>query len=103
MSITIVRYRPKPDRAAENQRLIEEVFSELNQTRPDGLRYAAFRLDDGTFLHVAEIGTDSNPLASSPAFARFTEGIADRCEAGEGPNPRGALLVGSYELMNETN
>ena len=47
MSVTVVRYKTKPDRADENQALIEKVFGELNSDRPARLRYASFRLADG--------------------------------------------------------
>lgn len=92
----VVRYRSKPDRADENQRLVEAVFAELADTEPDGIRYATLRLADGTFVHVADIEGDTNPLADTAAFAEFQRGIADRCEVGGGPNPQDAILVGSY-------
>ena len=34
MSVAVVRYRTKPDRADENQALIEKVFGELDGNRP---------------------------------------------------------------------
>jgi hypothetical protein len=92
----VVRYRPKPDRADENQRLVEAVFAELAATDPGGIRYATLRLGDGTFVHVADIEGDTNPLASTAAFAEFQREIADRCEDGDGPNPQEATVVGSY-------
>ena len=92
----VVRYRPKPDRAHENQRLVEAVFAELSATDPGGIRYATLRLADGTFVHVADIEGDTNPLAATAAFAEFQTEIADRCEVGEGPNPQDATVVGSY-------
>jgi hypothetical protein len=52
--------------------LVEKAFAELNEQRPDGLRYATLRLADGvTFVHVAVIESDdgSNPLGESEAFA----------------------------------
>jgi len=39
----VIRYRTKPDRAEENDRLIREVFAELAAGQPEGLHYAAFR------------------------------------------------------------
>lgn len=98
MSVVVVRYRPKTDRADENQRLVEEVFAELAAKDPGGLRYATFRLEDGTFVHIAETGDGGNPLGETEAFARFQEGIVERCEEGEGPNPQPATLVGSYRF-----
>ena len=97
MSVTVVRYKTKPDRADENQALIEKVFGELNGNRPPGLRYTSFRLADGvSFVHVASVDTDdgTNPLTATPAFSDFVREIADRCE--EGPIASGATAVGSY-------
>ena len=92
----VVRYRPKPDRADENQQLVEAVFAELAANEPDGLRYATLRLADGTFVHIADIEGDTNPLASTAAFAEFQREIGDRCVDGEGPDPQDAVVVGSY-------
>lgn len=99
MSTIIVRYTPKADRADENQALVEAVFAELAETDPGGLRYATFRLDDGTFIHIADIEGDENPLAATAAFAAFQEGIGERCQEGLAPNPQPAALVGSYRLL----
>jgi hypothetical protein len=99
MSVTkVVRYRTHPQHADENERLIREVFAELDAKRPDGLRYASFRLDDGvSFVHVAVLDGDENPLAASAAFAAFQAGIADRCA--EGPAASDATVIGSYHLL----
>jgi hypothetical protein len=97
MSTVVVRYRTRPERADENQRLVEAVFAELAATRPEGLRYATFRLGDGDeFVHVAEVDTDdgSNPLARVAAFSAFQEGIPARMI--EGPLVADATVVGSY-------
>jgi len=99
MSTVVVRYRPKAEQADENQCLVEAVFSELSDQDPGGLRYATYRLADGTFVHIADIEGEDNPLSSSPAFAAFQANIGDRCEEGEGPNPQQATLVGSYRLL----
>jgi hypothetical protein len=34
----IIRYTTKPDAANENQRVVEQVFAELAEKMPDGLR-----------------------------------------------------------------
>jgi hypothetical protein len=98
MSTVVVRYRPKPEHADENQRLVEAVFQALAEKQPDGLRYITLRLADGTFVHVADVTADTNPLGELDAFAVFSAGVADRCEPGEGPNPQPATVVGSYGL-----
>jgi RNA polymerase sigma-70 factor, ECF subfamily len=38
MKHMIVRYQTKPEATAENQRLIENVFTELRAAAPDGIR-----------------------------------------------------------------
>ena len=100
MPITIVQYRTRPDRAEENQALVEAVFAELRASAPDGLRYASFRLDDGeSFVHVAEVSTadGTNPLTGTAAFAEFVREIGDRCV--EGPRATSASLVGEYGFL----
>ncbi|MDH3226073.1 MAG: hypothetical protein OEM67_03180 [Thermoleophilia bacterium] len=96
MSTVVVRYTPRPEQADENQRLVEAVFAELAETQPEGLRYTTMRLADGTFVHVAEVNGEENPLRHSAAFAEFQKGIVERCEPGKGPNPQEATLLGSY-------
>jgi hypothetical protein len=96
----VIRYTTKPEAADENERLIRAVFAELAADEPGGLHYASFRLDDGvSFLHVAVIDGEENPLSSSPAFGQFQAGIMDRCVAG--PMPVDATVVGAYGLSSE--
>ncbi|MGN6793530.1 MAG: hypothetical protein ACTHJW_14190 [Streptosporangiaceae bacterium] len=93
----VVRYTTKPEHAEENERLIRKVFAELAEHEPDGIRYAAFRLDDGvSFVHVAVLEGEQNPLARSEAFAQFQSAIGERCA--EGPLAADAAVVGSYRL-----
>ena len=97
MKTTVVRYQAKPERAAENQGLIEAVFAELDERQPEGFTYKVFRLDDGvSFIHVViEHGIDQpDSLQAVPAFQAFVAGIADRCEVP--PVSTGATVVGSY-------
>jgi|SRR5580700_9571047 hypothetical protein len=96
----VIRYRTKPECADENERLIQKVFAELAAEQPEGLRYASFRLDDGvSFLHIATIDGEVNPLQASRAFAEFQSNIAERVE--EGPIPADATIVGSYRVVSD--
>jgi len=102
VAVTIVQYRTRPERADENQQLVEAVFRELHATAPRGLRYASFRLDDGvSFVHVAEVDGDRavNPLTETPAFGEFLRALGERVE--DGPHPSGATLVGEYGFSAE--
>lgn len=96
MSTIVVQYRPKAELADENQRLVEDVFAELAATEPGGIRYATWRLADGTFVHIADVDADVNPLSTNAAFQRFQQGIIDRCEAAAAPAAHAATLVGAY-------
>jgi quinol monooxygenase YgiN len=79
--VMMVRYKVKPDQAARNEELVRAVYDELHRTEPAGLRYATFRMQDGvTFVHLAEHADASNPLTELAAFAKFQEGIRDRCD-----------------------
>ena len=91
----VVRYRTRPEAAQENQRLVEAVFAELAERRPEGLRYSTFRLADVvTFVHVAD-GPGRSALGARPAFQDFQREIAARVEVGPDATP--ATLVGSYQ------
>jgi hypothetical protein len=94
----VVRYETRADAAAENQRLVERVFAELNAAAPPGLHYAAFRLADGvSFVHVALIEGDADPLSRSPAFAEFQRGASGRMVGL--PVRADAALIGSYRFV----
>jgi hypothetical protein len=100
MKRIVVRYKTKPDQADENACLIENVFKELNQCAPAGLRYAALRLADGvSFIHVASVETPdgTNPVTGIAAFKTFQAGIKDRCV--EPPQASDVTVVGDYRLF----
>jgi hypothetical protein len=101
MAVTkVIRYQTKPECADENERLIRNVFAELAEQDPGGLRYAAFRLDDAvSFLHVALLDADENPLTSSKAFGEFQADIGSRLV--EGPTQSDATVIGSYRVVQD--
>ena len=71
MTTTILRYQAKPERADENQELIEAVFAELDGGEPDGFTYKVFRLEDGvSFIHVVD-----RARRREPRFAAGRAGI----------------------------
>lgn len=77
------------------------MCAELATEDPGGVRYAVFRLADGvTFVHVAVIDGDDNPLGRSAAFARFQRDSADRRIAPAVVSD--ATLVGSYRFLTES-
>ena len=103
MRTVVVRYRTKPERADENQKLIEKVFAELAEIGDTGFSYTSLRLQDGvTFIHVVveEDGGASVSLADLPAFKEFTAAIEDRCD--EPPAPSGATVVGAHRIFGRS-
>ncbi|HZQ86575.1 MAG TPA: hypothetical protein VFA83_17140 [Acidimicrobiales bacterium] len=97
MPNVVVRYRTKPERADENQALVEKVFAELSALGDTGFSYMSLRLeDDVSFVHIVveHPGGGTVSLADVPAFQAFTADIADRCE--EQPVAMGGRVVGSH-------
>jgi hypothetical protein len=94
---TVVRYTTRPGSADENEKLIKAVFAELAEQTPAGLRYIAIRLDDGvSFMHVAVLEDQNNPLPALPAFGEFVSAISERCT--DGPAPVNGTVVGAYGI-----
>ena len=94
MTYTVVRYRVETGFEEQNAEMVQAVYRELAELRPDGFRYATYRLEDGrTFVHVAEWEGDF-PLSDVAAFREFRAGLGDRCEWG--PEVSGAEQVGRF-------
>jgi hypothetical protein len=96
----MIRYKVKADRAAENERYIAAVFEQLHETRPSGLRYASFKLDDGvSFVHIVshEAEDARNPLTELAAFKDFSADIKERCT--EPPVAVNLNEIGAYRLF----
>lgn len=93
----LIRYRAKPEKADENQRLVEGVFRELHAKSPTGVRYLVLRLSDGTFCHLVEDGSKTIP--SLDAFAAFRHGGEKRRL--EEPQRLEATVVGNYRMLAE--
>ena len=99
MKQVIVRYRVKPERAVENEELVRAVYAELHETKPAGLHYATFRLDEGvSFLHLSAHDNDGpSPLTNQGSFKRFQENIADRCD--EAPVVTSLTEIGTDAIL----
>lgn len=97
----IVRYKLKADRVAENEAFAAKVFEELARTKPSGLRYATFKLDDGvSFMHLVYRETPEgspNQLTTLASFKAFAAGVKDRCE--EPPVTIEVKEIGSYGFL----
>src|SRR4051812_18290441 len=93
----MVQYKVKADRIDEHEALIRDVFSELERTAPEGIRYGAFKRADGRrFVHFAFVAADKNPLDAIVAFKAFGERIKERCD--ELPEVIDLTEIGSFGL-----
>ena len=101
MKRTVVRYKTKPETAQENERLIRQVFQELRVKSPEGVRYLALRLNDGTFIHFSIVETEdgTSPIPRLEAFRIFQPGLKERCV--EPPQQNDATIVGNYRMFGE--
>jgi hypothetical protein len=99
MKRTLIRYKTKPETTEENQRLIENVFRELQTKSVDGFRYVVLKLGDGSFLHFFEAEDGASPMAGIEAFQLFQAGVRDRCV--EPPQVSEAAVIGNYRMLSE--
>lgn len=97
MKTIVVRYQAKPERADENQQLIEAVFADLHERESEGFTYKVFRLEDSvSFIHVVieHDGDSTDSLQDVPAFQAFVADIGGRCDIP--PVATRATIVGGY-------
>jgi hypothetical protein len=102
MKRVLVQYKVKAEKAEENINYIKNVFAELKEKSPEGLKYASFRQPDGvSFVHIASIETTDgkNPLSESAAFKEFQKEIKERCEIP--PSAIDLSEVGSYNFFGK--
>jgi hypothetical protein len=97
MKSTLVRYKTRPDQVQENERLIAQMFRELEQKAPEGVRYLALKLGDGTFVHFSMTDDGASPIPALEAFRSFQDGIKKRCI--EPPQSGDAIIVGDYRML----
>jgi hypothetical protein len=97
MGATLVRYKTKVEAADENERKIIDVFSELKELQPKGLRYLVLRLPNEEFLHLALTEDGAIGLTELEAFNTFRRGGEQRWL--EIPMPAIPKLVGSYGFL----
>jgi hypothetical protein len=97
MKRTLVRYKTRADQAEENERLIAQVFRELEQKAPEGVRYLVLKLGDGTFVHFSMTDDGASPIPTLGAFRSFQNGIKERCP--EPPQSGDATIVGDYRML----
>lgn len=94
----VTRYTTRStEDADENQRRVEAVFADLDDSKPDNVSYLVLRLADDSFVHVSfhdHRDDEPNPISSTPAFARFQDGHESRRQGTV--DQQSAQLVGAY-------
>ena len=79
----MISYKLKPDQIERNTELLADVYAELAATRPAGLRYATFRLDDQVSF-VAFVEFDGQPGSAAhhrlASFQRYRSTLDERCK-----------------------
>ena len=98
MDRKLIQYRVKPEKMAENEQLIRDVFAELHERRVAGVHYAVLRQDDGTFTHLVAAEGSTAALTSLPAFQRFQSGVRERCAVM--PATNAVQVIGNYALLS---
>ena len=83
MTPHLIRYTIKPEHTARNDEHLGAVFAELEAVRPVGLRYAAFKLNDGvSYVHFVWMDAqhEHRPAAQLASLRAFHAGIRERCD-----------------------
>jgi hypothetical protein len=102
MKYSVIRYQTKPEATQTNTELVQNVFRDLATLAPEGVRYAALRTGNGTFIHIVAYQNDNDDdvINTLPAFAAFRDGGAERRVA---PPERSdeVTIVGNYRMIAE--
>lgn len=77
----MIRYKLKPEEVESNLALLAELYAELNEQRPTGLRDATYQLEDQvSFVHfVSTEERGPGPLPGFEAFRAFRDSLEQRC------------------------
>jgi hypothetical protein len=100
--VFLLRYKTKPEHAAENERLVRAVFGEIHRVQPEGIRCSTFLLDDGlTFVNIVATETSSGlaPLGQLQAYRRIQQGKYDRFD--EPPHATELHELGTYRVFDD--
>jgi hypothetical protein len=98
--VFLLRYKVKPEHAAENERLVRAVFDEIHRAQPQGIRYSTFLLDDGlTFVNIVATETSSGlaPLGQLQAYRQIQQGKYDRFD--QPPQVTELHELGTYRVF----
>lgn len=81
MDRMMIRYKVKQDQVGRHLELLDAAYRELESTRPDGFRWATFRLEDGLSFVDFVAGEDlPGPLPRLESFRRYRADLDERCD-----------------------
>ena len=76
----MVRYRVRPDALEEHLELLHAVFAELDEVRPEGMRWESFRMEDGvSFVELAEVDVGGR-FSQLETWSAYRGTHDDRCD-----------------------
>jgi hypothetical protein len=80
MKNVCINYVTNCDSAEENRQLIVNLFKELHEKNTKGVKYAAFKMGENLFVHLAHFKDKAAQarFRRLPAFRAFQENIQDR-------------------------
>lgn len=99
MSVQMVQAKIKPESVSDVEAEAKKMFAVINDTQPEGIRYASCLLPDGeTFLAFLKIEDGfENPLPGLAEFREFLERVEASRAAPADVQP--LTVVGSYRLF----
>lgn len=90
----MIRYKVKREQLERELELLGAIYEELKATRPEGLRYATFQLEDEvSFVEFAETDAPGR-FSELDAFRAYRATLDQRCE--EAPVVTELAEVGSF-------
>lgn len=93
---TLINYTLKRDAVPANLELLRGVYTELESTRPGGVRYATFQLsNEASFLALVD-SDDPGRFSQLEAFRAYRSTLDERCV--KAPVVTELHPVGAYRL-----
>ena len=74
MKQQLINYIMKPEKVNENIMLIKNVFKQLQAERPIGIKYAAYKMSENIFVHVAQFEIETAHDKFTPSARRWQRG-----------------------------
>jgi quinol monooxygenase YgiN len=98
MKIIIIRYKVKPEAAAENEEALKKVFTAIEKDKPQGVRYTSCKQADGvSFVALVQLADGASPLNNKEYFKEFQAGLMPRLA--QQPVQEELQVVGSYNFF----